>query len=108
MVRNFSLKDKTTALLRSSLVYIFRCLDDPRVAYIGKTRRYLNKRAGEHKKGGSAVSGHVQSCERCRTSDNFVHNLFKMLEKAKSRSRGPINGCCQQLPATNFCSHGHN
>ena len=78
----FSLKDRSDAILRSSLVYKFNCLDDPNNTYIGKTKRYLVKRIMEHKSQGSAIFAHLQKCKKCADSDLF--KCFKVLDKANS------------------------
>lgn len=82
-VRNyFSLKDKSDKLLRSSLVYIFECPEDPSNTYIGKTKRYLHKRVTEHQKIGSAIFSHIQDCHKCQNSKIF--DSFSVLNKANS------------------------
>ena len=76
----FSLKDGSKRLLRSSLIYSFECLGDPSKSYIGKTKRYLNKRIVEHLKPNSAIGGHISKCNQCN-SQNYV-NSFKVIDKA--------------------------
>ena len=46
----FSLKSQTPKLLESNVVYIFSCLCDTNLTYIGKTKRYLVGRSLEHLK----------------------------------------------------------
>lgn len=59
----FSLKDRTNPFLKASVIYQFKCLGDPSCSYIGKTKRYLQKRIGEHLKGSSAIYSHVTKCK---------------------------------------------
>ena len=83
-VRNyFSLKDKSSRLLRSCLVYKFQCLDDPNKSYIGKTKRYLNRRIHEHQKPGSAIHNHLLNCESC-TCPSGLESSFSVLVKGNS------------------------
>ena len=82
-VRNyFSLKDKSNRLLRSSLVYKFKCLGDPSTSYIGKTKRYLHKRVTEHTHSGSAVHSHITQCSVCQPHDIF--DQFSVLDSANT------------------------
>ena len=78
----FSLKDKSDSILRSSLVYKFKCLDDPSCSYIGKTKRYLNKRITEHLKPGSAIHSHVQSCNSCNSEN--LNTSFSKIDQGKN------------------------
>ena len=83
-VRNyFSLKCKTDSLLRSSLVYKFQCPVDPSSVYIGKTKRYLNKRVSEHISAPSAIHEHRKKCITCNENDDFI-DLFSVLDKSNS------------------------
>ena len=85
-VRNyFSLKDRSHAVLRSSLVYKFECLGDPSTSYIGKTKRYLEQRVNEHsnpRKPG-AVCSHISNCHHCQSSSKIIDS-FTVLHKASS------------------------
>ena len=79
----FSLKDRSHNMLRSSLVYKFQCPDDPSTSYIGKTKRYLNKRVSEHRKSNSAINTHLLTCNTCcSVPDLSVH--FKVLSRANT------------------------
>ena len=81
-IRNyFSLKDKSDTLLRSSLIYKYQCLDDPSCAYIGKTKRYLNKRVNEHRTSNSAIGNHLQNCTKCKSNEDFFSN-FSVIDRA--------------------------
>ena len=55
-------------------------MGDPSKSYIGKTKRYLNKRIVEHLKPNSAIGGHISKCNQCN-SQNYV-NSFKVIDKA--------------------------
>ena len=81
--RYFSLKDRSDALLRSSVVYNFRCSGDPNVSYIGKTKRYLQKRITEHQKTGSAIHTHICNCDKCSNSETFFKS-FDVLGKGNT------------------------
>ena len=82
-VRNyFSLKDKTNTLLKSSLVYQYKCLDDPSLTYVGKTKRHFNTRISEHKKSGSAIHAHLQSCTSCGTNTDHFHSRFNIIDSS--------------------------
>ena len=78
----FSLKDKSGTQLRASLIYRFGCLDDPSNSYIGKTKRYLNKRIIEHQKPGSAIFGHLEKCSSCQNSE--IEKSFTVLDKGNN------------------------
>ena len=69
--RYFSLKDLSDKLLRSSVVYKFHCSGDPNISYIGKTKRYLQKRITEHQTSASAIRDHLQYCQKCSDSKIF-------------------------------------
>ena len=81
--RYFSLKDRSDTILRSSLVYRFNCSGDPNVSYIGKTKRYLQKRITEHRNSASAIREHLRSCCNCRDIETFDHS-FNVLGKCNS------------------------
>ena len=76
----FSLKDKESCLLRSSLVYKFNCMDDHSITYIGKTKRHLFIRSQEHYKQNSQIHNHLKSCNSCKSSNLF--NNFSVLFKS--------------------------
>ena len=82
-INYFSLKDRSHAVLRSSLVYKFQCPDDPGQSYVGKTKRNLKQRVIEHKKSGSAIHTHLIDCNTCRNSDSFFDS-FSVLGQANN------------------------
>ena len=49
---------------------------------IGKTKRHLATRVGEHRHSSSAVHEHLDSCEGCR--ENFSCDLFKILDSGRN------------------------
>lgn len=71
----FILKDKTSSLLQASLIYKFTCQGDPDIAYIGKTKRYLQQRIVEHRRGNSAIFDHIMVCDHC--SNHSPEDGFK-------------------------------
>ena len=82
----FSLKSSCPAFLRSCLVYKFVCSCDTSTTYIGKTKRHLYKRVGEHltyNSNYSAIFEHIanNSCNVSREnfsilrSCNFISDL---------------------------------
>ena len=78
----FCLKAKSKTLMKSRVVYMFKCLGDPdSQQYIGKTKRRLHQRVDEHKKTKTAVKEHVDSCERC---NQCIEEQFKILYCGKS------------------------
>ena len=82
--RYFSLKDRISdTLLRSSVVYNFRCSGDPNISYIGKTKRYLQKRITEHQNTGSAIHTHICKCNKCTNSEIF-YKSFDVLGKCNT------------------------
>ena len=81
MAKYFSLKDKTTPELRASLVYKYTCLGDPDISYIGKTKRYLQNRINEHKKGNSAICDHIDLCDWCA---QCPEDGFRPVQSAKT------------------------
>ncbi len=64
----FSLKDKVSKLMRARVVYEFKCLVDPDISYIGKTKRRLQQRILEHGKNNSAIKEHINNCEECQNN----------------------------------------
>ena len=72
----FSLKDKTPVLIRSGIVYEFKCPVDQDITYIGKTTRHLITRVKEHRKINSPLCEHFLSCS---CINNNVNNHFKVL-----------------------------
>ena len=52
------------------------------LSYIGKTKRHLAKRVGEHEKDKSAIGHHLQFCTPCR--DGFNVNKFKIIDTGSS------------------------
>ncbi len=78
----FSLKDKTDSLLRSSLIYLFKCSVDPNLSYIGKTKRYLVRRIDEHSKRNSAIHDHLHSCTNCTPYN--INNSFSVLHRSNN------------------------
>ena len=78
----FSLDDKRDQVLKASLIYKFQCLDDPSVTYIGKTKRYLQKRITEHEKNGSAIYNHMGTCGQCKR--HGISKCFKVLIKGNT------------------------
>ncbi len=79
----FSLKDRTNPCLKASVIYKFECSGDPSCSYIGKTKRYLQTRIGEHLKGSSAIYTHITKCEFCNNESN-LRKQFKTIECANS------------------------
>ena len=79
----FSLKDRTNPALKASVIYQFSCLDDPSCSYIGKTKRHLQIRIGEHLKGPSAIFGHISKCQVCQNNSNN-NNQFKCIQSGNS------------------------
>ena len=62
----FSLKCSTPLPLLSNVVYKFQCLRNANQFYIGKTKRHLATRMGEHKHANSAVYDHLNDCQVCK------------------------------------------
>ena len=60
---------------------MFSCLNDSNTTYVGKTKRYLRKRADEHLEGNSAIYTHVSSCCDCQSSVGY-HQAFSILDRA--------------------------
>ena len=69
--------------MRSSIVYQFQCLNDSNCSYIGKTKRYLNKRVSEHRNSNSAIHTHLLTCNSCNNSSNFL-DQFSVIDKANT------------------------
>ena len=73
----FSLKSCVPLAIRSNVVYKFTCLCDTSKFYLGKTKRHLVTRVGEHlgpqEKSPTAVNAHRSTCVPCQsaTFDNF-------------------------------------
>ena len=69
----FSLKSRTPTLLQSGVIYKYVCPVDPGNVYIGRTRRHLCKRIGEHRNplSQSAIFNHTMSCTCRFSTDNF-------------------------------------
>ena len=78
----FSLKCPTPFSLKAKVIYKFNCLCDTDISYIGKTKRHLATRVGEHKSQPSAIRQHLQSCETCHS--NFGLDCFSIVDKGKS------------------------
>ena len=66
----FSPKDPTPLPLRAGVIYQFTCEVDPRLSYIGKTKRHLLIRIREHKTSASTIHDHV-SIFHCFSPNNF-------------------------------------
>ena len=84
----FSLKCKTPLPLISNVVYEFSCSSDAGLTYIGKTKRNLITRVGEHlssreKSHKSEVKSHIPKCHSCRSADLNLDS-FKVIKRAKS------------------------
>lgn len=72
----FRLKQKVPMLLRSDVVYEFKCSRDENVRYIGETQRQIFKRISEHASSKtSAVYDHRRNCKNCSNDDNFVDSF---------------------------------
>ena len=76
----FSLKSSCSRYFKSSVVYRFKCSQDPRVSYIGETTRQLFKRIEEHTgtDKNSAVYDHLLNCCSCQNSSS-IFDLFNIL-----------------------------
>lgn len=62
----FPLKDVCPTLLRSTVVYKYRCLEDPNIYYIGQTTRHLFQRVVEHTtQSNSSIFDHRSGCNSC-------------------------------------------
>lgn len=75
----FSLKDSTSILLKSGVVYKFKCQVDPGITYIGKTKRHLCKRISEHSKPNSPIHSHISICNPCK---NSLNSCFEIIDSA--------------------------
>ena len=80
----FCLKDKTPQSILSKVVYQFSCPSDSGADYIGYTSRTLGERVKEHCRGGTAVSDHIGSCNKCRNEKIGINN-FKVLKKCRTK-----------------------
>ena len=80
----FSLKDRSNPSLKASVVYHFKCLEDPSLTYIGKTKRYLQTRVTEHSKGDSAIYSHLVNCNTCKRNSDNLFNQFSVLHNGNS------------------------
>ena len=78
------LKDRTNPSLQASVVYRFKCLGDPSATYIGKTKRYLQIRVGEHASNSSAIHTHLEDCQTCRKNKDNLFSQFNVLQKGNS------------------------
>ena len=82
----FRLKQNVPMLLRSDVVYEFKCPRDEEARYIGETQRQIFRRISEHASSTtSAVYEHRQNCESCSNDDNFV-NSFCIFRRCESSS----------------------
>ena len=63
-------------------IYKFQRLRDANQFYIGKTKRHLVTRVGEHKYANSAVYDHLNGCQFY--NDRFSVDLFKILDLGRS------------------------
>ena len=68
-------KDRTPKPFLSNVVYMFTCLRDSSIKYIGFTNRTIKTRVHEHlRTGTTAISDHLTICKDCEngaTIDNF-------------------------------------
>ncbi len=81
-IRNyFSLKSRTPLSLVSNVIYKFQCLCDTDKVYIGKTKRHLATRVGEHGRSSSAIFDHLNACTLCK--EKFSCNSFKIVDKGR-------------------------
>ena len=82
----FSLKCRTPFPYKSNVVYLYKCLHDAAVTYIGQTTRHLTTRVNEHYKKyldkNSQIFIHIQNCETCKHSNLSVNN-FVILKSCK-------------------------
>ena len=76
----FSLKDLTPLSLSSNVVYKFTCLRDVNVSYIGKTKRHLVTRVGEHGSRESEILAPLENGNTCL--QNYDLSCFKAIDQA--------------------------
>lgn len=77
----FSLKDRVAKVMKSHVVYKFKCRNDSDTTYIGKTRRRLHQRIAEHIKNNTAISTHLYGCNHC---SNDINNCFDIKHSGKN------------------------
>jgi hypothetical protein len=81
----FSLKTATPPLLKSDVVYMFKCPHDKdghHDSYVGETQRQLFKRVEEHiTTSTSAVYHHRLQCAECASNNNIV-DCFETVRKS--------------------------
>ena len=76
---HFSLKCATPHSLLSNVIYKFICLCDAKLSYIGKTKRHLITRVGEHGSKQSAIFTHLENCYQCRSGYNI--DCFTVMDR---------------------------
>ena len=83
----FSLKCRTPFPYKSKVVYLYKCVHDATVTYIGQTTRHLTTRVNEHYKKyldkNSAIYTHIQNCQHCKNSNLTVYN-FTILKSCRN------------------------
>ena len=79
----FTLKCKTPKHLMSNVVYKFTCKHEAEVSYVGKTKRHLAVRVGEHlsqeesTEGDSQIKKHLSECVYCSNSNIDSFEIVK-------------------------------
>ena len=68
--------------MTNNVVYVFTCITNPKIQYVGYTTRKLKVCINEHMCQSSPIGTHVMHCDQCAATP--TNKLFRILSKGNS------------------------